>query len=97
MQKSSRNTAKATCILVIHSFIQFAYKINLIDQAKAPKKLVWRKNCEGVLKGCSAKCSKIGHGSKVKVFLPYHSVNASVWLNIMKKIYGKLFCKMCKV
>ena len=68
MQKSSRNTAKATCILVIHSFIQLACKINLIDQAKAQKKLIWRENCEVVLKGCTAKGSKIGHGGKVKVF-----------------------------
>ena len=45
--------------------VSFIYKINPIDQARAPKGRVWRKNPVGLKQGCLAKGSKVGTGDKV--------------------------------
>ena len=46
----------------------FIHKTNPMDQAKAPKSLVWRKKNEGHIKGCTSKGNKAGHGGKVASF-----------------------------
>ena len=46
----------------------FIPKTNPLDQAKAPKSLVWRKKDEGLSKGCTSKGNKAGHGGKVASF-----------------------------
>ena len=46
----------------------FINKTNPIDQAKAPKILVWRKKNEGLIKGCTSEGNKTGHGGKVASF-----------------------------
>ena len=43
----------------------FIHKTNPMDQAKAPKSLVWRMKNEGHIKGCTSKGNKAGHGGKV--------------------------------
>ena len=47
----------------------FTHNTNLTDQAKAPKSLVWRKKNEDLIKGCTSKGNKAGHGGKVASFL----------------------------
>ena len=39
-----------------------------MDQAKVPKGLFWRKTNEGLIKGCTSKRNKAGHGGKVASF-----------------------------
>ena len=46
----------------------FIHKANPIEQAKAPKSLVWRKKNEGLIKGCTSNRNKAGHGGKVASF-----------------------------
>ena len=43
----------------------FIHTINPMDQAKAPKSLVWRKKNEGLIKGCTSKVNKAGHSDIV--------------------------------
>ena len=43
----------------------FNHKTNPKDQARAPNALLWRKKGEGLMRGCTAKGSKAGHGGKV--------------------------------
>ena len=47
----------------------FIHKTNPMNQAKTPKSLVWRKKNEGLIKGCTSKGNKAGHGGKVASFL----------------------------
>ena len=42
----------------------FAYKTNPLDQARAPRARIWRKRCEGLDLGCTAKGRKTGTGGK---------------------------------
>ena len=45
------------------------HKTNPMDQAKAPKGLVWRKKNESLIKGCTSKGNKAGHVFFVAVSL----------------------------
>ena len=49
----------------------FIHKANPIDEAKAPKSLVWRKKNEGLAKVCTSKGNKAGYGGRVASFLFY--------------------------
>ena len=42
----------------------FTHKTNPMDQAKAPKTLVWTKKNEDLSKGCTSKGNKAGHDLK---------------------------------
>ena len=44
------------------------HKTNPMDQAKAPKRLVWRTKNEDLIKRCTSKGNKVGHGGKVESF-----------------------------
>ena len=46
----------------------FIHKTNPIDHAKAPKRMVWRKKNESLIKDCTSKGNKAGHGGKVASF-----------------------------
>ena len=39
-----------------------------MDQAKAAISLVWKKKNEGLIKSCTSKGNKAGHGGKVASF-----------------------------
>ena len=45
--------------------VNFWYKRNPADQASAPHGRIWRKKCEGLMWGCTAKGGKVGSGGKV--------------------------------
>lgn len=45
--------------------VSFYHKTNPADQARAPRGHVWRKACEGLHQGCTAKGSKEGSGRQV--------------------------------
>ena len=45
--------------------VSFCFKTNPADQAKAPHGRIWRKKSEGLMRGCTAKGSKVGTGGKV--------------------------------
>ena len=45
--------------------VNFWYKRNPADKASAPHSRVWRKKCEGLMRGCTAKGGKVGSGGKV--------------------------------
>lgn len=44
--------------------VSFAYKRNPCDQDSSPKGRIWRKPCEGLGYGCTAKGKKEGSGGK---------------------------------
>ena len=46
----------------------FIRKTNPMDQAKAPKSLIWRKKGEGLVKGGTSNGNKARHGGKVASF-----------------------------
>ena len=43
----------------------FWYKRNPADQASAPYCRIWRKKCEGLMRGCTSKGGKVRSGGKV--------------------------------
>ena len=45
--------------------VSFWYKRNPADQASAPHGRIWRKKCEGLMRGYTAKGGKVGSGGKV--------------------------------
>ena len=47
----------------------FVHKFNPLDQARAPRSRTWRKKNEGLLQGCTAKGSKVGHGGRIVHFM----------------------------
>ncbi|KAK3747360.1 hypothetical protein QZH41_005270 [Actinostola sp. cb2023] len=65
----------------------FAYKRNPLDQALAPKARVWRKRCEGLDRGCTAKGQKTGTGGRVVKLMVAISFDKGV---ITCKAYDKL-------
>ncbi|KAK3736081.1 hypothetical protein QZH41_006894 [Actinostola sp. cb2023] len=65
----------------------FAYKRNPLDQALAPKARVWRKRCEGLDRGCTAKGQKTGTGGRVVKLMVAISFDKGV---ITCKAYVKL-------
>ena len=60
--------------------VSFAYKINPLDQARAPSGRIYRKKSEGLNQYCTAKGSKVGTGGKVAKFLVAISYDAGVVL-----------------
>ena len=61
-----------------------------MDQAKAPKTLVWRKKNEGFIKGCTSRGNKAGHGGKVASFLLlYRLVKGFGIVNITRNLAVK--------
>ena len=45
--------------------VSFCYKTNRADQASAPHSRTWRKKSEGLMRGCTAKGSKVDSSGKV--------------------------------
>ena len=65
-----------------------------MDQAKAPKSLVWRKKNEGLIKGCTSKRNKAGHGGKVTSFFVAISLDKGIcYCKQYDKLSGKLFAE----
>ena len=59
-----------------------------MDEAKAPKSLVWRKKNEGLIKGRTLKGNKAGYGGKV--------ASSFVAISLGKEIcYYKHYEKLC--
>ena len=72
----------------------FIHKTNPMDQAKAPKSLVWRKKNEGLGKGCTSKGNKAGHGGKVASFFVAISLGKGIcYCKHYEKLSGKLFAE----
>ena len=72
----------------------FIHKTNPMDQAKAPKSLVWRKKNEGLAKGCTSKGNKAGHCRKVTSFFVAISLGTGVcYCKHYEKLSGKLFAE----
>ena len=68
-----------------------------MDQVKAVKSLVWRKNCESLPSGCTAKGSKIGCGGKATRFFVAISPGKDIcFCKHYEKMNGKLFAKFVK-
>ena len=70
----------------------FTHKTNPMDQAKAPKSLVWRKKNEGLIKGCTSKENagqkkKQGMVAKLQVFLLlYHLLKGFAIVSITRNV-----------
>ena len=65
-----------------------------MDQAKAPKSLVWRKKNEGLIKGCTSKGNKAGHGRKVARFFVAISLSKGFcYCKHCQKLRGKIFAE----
>ena len=45
--------------------VSFYYKRNPADQARTPQGRVWRRACEGLIQGCTAKGCKEGSGGRI--------------------------------
>ena len=72
----------------------FIHKTKPMDQAKAPKRLVWRKKNEGLVKSCTSKGNKAGHGGKVAGFFFAISFGEGIcYCKYYKKPSGKLFAE----
>lgn len=82
----------------------FVYKRNPLDQARAPKGRIWRKKCEGLEPGCTAKGSKAGTGGKVlKIMVaisygkgvivaePYEKMNGDYFANFIERNFDRMF------
>ena len=65
-----------------------------MDQAKAPKSLVWRKKNEGLIKGCTSKENKAGHGGKVASFFVAISLAKGIYYcKHYEKLSGTIFAE----
>ena len=65
-----------------------------MDQAKAPKSLVWRKKNKGLIKGCTSKENKAGHGGKVASFFVAMSLGKGIYYcKNYEKLSGKIFAE----
>ena len=72
----------------------FIHKTNPMDQAKAPKSLVWRKKNEGLIKGCTSKGNKAGHGAKVVSFFVALSLGKAIcYCKHYDKLSGTIFAE----
>ena len=87
----------------------FIYKINPLDQARAPRGRVWRKRSEGLLSGCTAKGSKVGTGGKVVKLMvaisyaegviacePYEEMNGAYFAEFVRRKFQDMFTKANK-
>ena len=69
----------------------FIHKTNLMDQAKAPQRLVWRKTNEDLIKGCTSKRNKAGYGGKVVSFFAAISLGKGIcYFKHYEKLSGKI-------
>ena len=65
-----------------------------MNQARAPKSLVWRKKNEGLIKGCTSKGNKAGHGGKVASFFVGISLGKGIcYGKYYEKLSGKIFAE----
>ena len=72
----------------------FVHKTNSVNQAKAPKSLVWRKKTEGLIKGCTSKGNEAGHGNKVASCFVAISLGKGIcYCKHYEKLSGKIFAK----
>ena len=63
-------------------------------QASAPHGRVWRKKCEGLMRGCTAKGSKVGSGGKVvKVVVAISQGKGAIVCHQYDKLDGAYFAK----
>ena len=69
----------------------FIHKINLMEQAKAPKSLVWRKKTEGLITGCTSKVAK----SRV-FLLQYHLAKRFTIVSITRSLVVKYLLNLLK-
>lgn len=60
--------------------VRFLHKYNPADQAHAPTGRIWRKLCEGLVRGCTAKGSHRGSGGRVAKFMVVISYKEGVIL-----------------
>ena len=75
----------------------FIHKTNPIDQAKAPKSLVWRKRNEVLIKGCTSKGNKAGYGSKVaRCFVAISLGKGICYCKHYEELNGKIFMGLWK-
>ena len=65
MKKEYCNTVWREDINFFLDGVSFAYKRNPFDQGSSPKGRIWRKPCEGLDYGCTAKGKKEGSGGKL--------------------------------
>lgn len=72
--------------------VSFVFKTKPKDQARAPKKRVWRKKCEGLKQGCVAKGRKEGTGANVVHMMVAVSYGKGVIIcEEYEKMNGKYF------
>ena len=65
-----------------------------MDQAKAPKSLVWRKKNEGLIKGCTSKGNKTGHSGTMASFFVAISLGKVIcYCKHYEQLSGKLFAE----
>ena len=88
--------------------VNFAYKTNPLDQARAPTGRIYRKKSEGLDQFCTAKGKKVGTGGKLVKFIvaishdcgvilceQYEHMNGSFFASFVDKHFRDLFEK-CK-
>lgn len=69
--------------------VSFAYKRNPFDQGSSPKGKIWRKPCEGLDYGCTAKGKKEGSGGKlVKLIVAISFGKGVVYCELYDKMTG---------
>lgn len=72
--------------------VSFYYKTNPADQARAPRGRIWRRKCEGLKRGCTAKGSKEGSGGKVvKVLVAVSYEKGVIECSQYEKLNGEFF------
>ena len=82
------------CICLYLDAKHFIHKTNPMDQAKAPKSLVWRKKNEDLIKGCPSKGNKAGLGGKVASFFVAISLGKGIcYCKRYEKLSGTMFAE----
>ena len=72
----------------------FIHKTNTMYQAKSPKHSVWRKKNEGLVKGCTTKGNKAGHGGKMESSFVVISLGKEIcYCKHCEKLSGKLLAE----
>ena len=72
----------------------FCYKTNLADQAKALHSCIWHKKLEELMRGCTAKGSKIGTGGKVlKLIVAISHDEGAITCHKYEKLDGAYFAQ----
>lgn len=86
------------------------FKVNPLDQARAPRGRVWRKRSEGLKFGCTANGSKVGTGGRVAKLMvaisfnkgviacePYEEMNGAYFAEFVRGKCEALFSKCNKM